>query len=53
MKEKELIKQCQRGDREAFDALIRLFYPYVSQLPVKNDPGPDLGVGFNPGDDPV
>lgn len=35
MKEKELIKQCQRGDREAFDALIRLFYPYVSNYLLK------------------
>ena len=29
MNEKTLIKKCQRGDREAFDALIRQYYDYV------------------------
>ncbi|MDO4370800.1 MAG: sigma-70 family RNA polymerase sigma factor [Clostridia bacterium] len=29
MHEKALIKRCQRGDRQAFDALIRLYYDYV------------------------
>lgn len=30
MNEKALIKRCQRGDRQAFDELIRLYYDYVS-----------------------
>lgn len=30
MNEKALIKKCQRGDRQAFDALIRQYYDYVS-----------------------
>ncbi len=29
MNEKNLIKKCLRGDREAFDRLIRLYYDYV------------------------
>lgn len=29
MNEKALIKKCQRGDRQAFDELIRLYYDYV------------------------
>lgn len=29
MNEKALIKKCQRGDRQAFDTLIRLYYDYV------------------------
>lgn len=29
MNEKSLIKRCQRGDRQAFDDLIRLYYDYV------------------------
>lgn len=24
-----LIRKCQRGDRQAFDSLIRLYYDYV------------------------
>lgn len=30
MNEKALIKKCQRGDRQAFEELIRLYYQYVS-----------------------
>ena len=30
MNEKALIRKCQRGDRQAFDELIRLYYDYVS-----------------------
>lgn len=29
MNEKALIKRCQRGERQAFDELIRLYYDYV------------------------
>lgn len=36
MNEKALIKRCQRGDRQAFDELIRLYYDYVSGFLIKN-----------------
>lgn len=29
MKENSLIKKCQKGDRPAFEELIRIYYPYV------------------------
>ncbi|MEE8808633.1 MAG: sigma factor [Lactimicrobium sp.] len=29
MDEKNLIKRCQRGDQQAFEDLIRLYYSYV------------------------
>ena len=35
MDEKALIKKCQRGDRQAFDELIRLYYDYVSGFLLK------------------
>ena len=35
MNEKALIKKCQHGDRQAFDALIRLYYDYVSGFLLK------------------
>lgn len=35
MNEKALIKKCQRGDRQAFDALIRRYYDYVSGFLLK------------------
>lgn len=35
MNEKALIKGCQRGDRQAFDQLIRLYYDYVSGFLLK------------------
>ena len=35
MNEKALIKKCQRGDRQAFDELIRLYYHYVSGFLLK------------------
>lgn len=36
MNEKALIKKCQRGDRQAFDELIRLYYDYVSGFLLKS-----------------
>ena len=36
MNDKALIKQCQRGDRQAFDELIRLYYDYVFSFLLKN-----------------
>lgn len=36
MNEKALVKRCQRGDRQAFDELIRLYYDYVSGFLLKN-----------------
>lgn len=35
MDEKALVKACQKGDRQAFEALIRLFYPYVFRFLLK------------------
>ncbi len=35
MNEKALIKKCQRGNRTAFDELIRLYYEYVSGFLLK------------------
>lgn len=35
MNEKALIKKCRRGDRQAFDELIRLYYVYVSGFLLK------------------
>lgn len=35
MNEKALIKKCQRGDKNAFEQLIRLYYPYVSGFLLK------------------
>lgn len=35
MDDKTLIKRCQRGDRQAFDELIRLYYDYVSGFLLK------------------
>ena len=35
MNEKALIKKCQRGDRQAFYELIRLYYDYVSGFLLK------------------
>ncbi len=36
MNDKALIKKCQRGDRQAFDELIRLYYDYVFGFLLKN-----------------
>lgn len=33
--EKELIRQCQAGEKAAFDELIRMYYPYVSKYLLK------------------
>lgn len=35
MNERELIKKCQNGDRQAFEDLIRLYYDYVSGFLLK------------------
>lgn len=35
MNEKNLIKKCQRGDKQAFEELIRLYYNYVSGFLMK------------------
>ena len=35
MNEKALIKKCQRGDKQAFEELIRLYYDYVSGFLLK------------------
>jgi RNA polymerase sigma-70 factor (ECF subfamily) len=35
LNEKSLIKACQKGDRQAFEELIQLFYPYVSKFLLK------------------
>lgn len=42
LKEKELIKQCQNGNKAAFEELIRLFYPYVSKYLFKMTMDRDL-----------
>jgi RNA polymerase sigma-70 factor (ECF subfamily) len=33
--EKKLVKASQKGDREALEGLIRLYYPYVSKFLIK------------------
>lgn len=35
MNEKHLIRRCKRGDRQAFEALIRRYYDYVSGFLLK------------------
>lgn len=35
MKDNALIKRCQKGEKQAFDKLIRLYYPYVSGFLIK------------------
>ena len=35
MNEKALIKACQNGERQAFDELIEMYYPYVSGFLLK------------------
>ena len=35
MNEKDIIKRCQKGEKAAFDELVRLFYPYVSKYLLK------------------
>ena len=35
MKDNALIKRCQKGENQAFDELIRLYYPYVSGFLIK------------------
>jgi RNA polymerase sigma-70 factor (ECF subfamily) len=35
LNESQLIISCQNGNKEAFNALIRLYYPYVSNFLIK------------------
>lgn len=35
LNEKALIKACQAGERQAFEELIRIFYPYVTKFLLK------------------
>lgn len=35
MNEKELLKRCKNGEKEAFDELIRTFYSYVTKYLLK------------------
>ena len=35
MSDSVLIKKCQRGDKAAFEELIRLYYPYVSRFLIR------------------
>ena len=55
MNEKALIKKCQRGDKQAFEELVRLYYDYVSGFLLNHDGQhafgrPDAGDLFE--DDP-
>lgn len=36
MNENTLIKKCQKGEKQAFEELIRIYYPYVSGFLLKN-----------------
>lgn len=40
--ETALIKKCQRGDRQAFDDLIRLYYDYIFGFLLKSTMDKDL-----------
>lgn len=42
MNEKALIQRCRRGDRQAFDELIRLYYDYVSGFLLKTTANAEL-----------
>lgn len=42
MEIEQLVKACQKGDRQAFEELIRLFYPYVSGFLLKLTPDASL-----------
>ena len=42
MNEKDLVKKSQNGDKNAFEDLIRMFYPYVSGFLLKNTNNNDL-----------
>ena len=42
MEIEQLVKACQKGDRQAFEELIRLFFPYVSGFLLKLTPDVSL-----------
>ncbi len=42
MNEKELVKASQRGDEQAFEELIRMFYPYVQKFLLKTSGSEDI-----------
>lgn len=42
MNEKEIIRRCQDGEKEAFNALIRTYYPYVTKYLLKLSNNADL-----------
>lgn len=42
MNEKEVIRRCQDSEKEAFDALIRTHYPYVTKYLLKLSNNADL-----------
>ena len=35
MNEKKLIIKCQKGEKEAFNELITIYYPYVTKFLIK------------------
>ncbi len=35
MNESSLVKKCQKGEKQAFEKLIRLYYPYIMKFLLK------------------
>lgn len=42
MNERALIKKCQKGEADAFEELIRIYYPYISGFLLKTTSDGDL-----------